>query len=122
MQPAIRELFDDQNDSDGNPIFEITPAYIFGIGDRRDFSGSGRSHKTSSQIGASGGGGGGMRLHFSSVQRLVSVKFRGWASAVGYLEHDQLHLAPGQNCFRDWADVYIVTIRRNFKMHVTPPC
>ncbi len=99
MQPAVRELFDDKVDFDGNPIFDIVPAYIFGLN--------------------------GHVLDFSSLQRLVNVKYKGWGVAVGFLHtaNDKLELAPGLNYRRAWsADMKIVTIQRSFKSHITPPC
>ena len=96
MQPAVRELFDDKHDADGSPIFDIVPCPILGLS--------------------------GQRLPFSEINRLVNLKFRGWATALGFMEHDKLYLAPGINDYRPYtSDMKVIIIQRHFKPAYNPP-
>jgi hypothetical protein len=93
VQPALKEMFEDEDLSDGSPEFDLLPPRVLGLTGRR--------------------------LAFGVVQQVVSMRFKGWAIAIGMMDGSgRLRLAPGIVAVHTWkADDVLVIIRRD----VPPP-
>ena len=90
LQPALAELFIDNDSSDGSPQFDLIPCSFLKLGQKR--------------------------LPFGVLQQIVSAKFGGWAVAVGTVTPGgALTMTPGIGYTQVWADNdRIVIIRREF--------
>jgi len=90
LQPALVELFADEDSSDGSPQFDLIPCSVLRLGQKR--------------------------LPFGVLQQIVSAKFGGWAVAVGTMSPGgDLIMTPGIGYTQVWADSdRVVIIRREF--------